>query len=144
MNKTAIFYGVLVTVIVLALIISSDLYKLPETKPMYADFVTEQILNPDTTNTYGEDLRVLHGIHSRAQLMDVMNGFTEALGVQCAFCHNINDFASDEKPTKRMARLMIRMVTNIDTHYINQPNWEKVTCFTCHRGKSIPKLVLNK
>ncbi len=144
MNKTAIFYGVLITVIILALIVSSDLNKPPDTKPVYADFVTQQILSPDTTNTFGENLKVLHGIHSRDQILNVMKGFTEALGVQCTFCHDINDFASDEKPTKRMARIMIRMVRNIDTHYINQPNWEKVTCFTCHRGKSIPKLVLHK
>lgn len=144
MNKTAIFYGVLITIIILALIISSDVYSPPDTKPIYAGFVTEQILSPDTTNTYGENLKVLHGIHSRAQLLDVMRGFTEALGVQCTFCHNINDFASDEKPTKQMARMMIKMVANIDTRYIDQPNWEKVTCYTCHRGNSIPKLVLNK
>lgn len=144
MNKTAIFYGILVTLIIVVLIISSDLTRPPKIKPQFAHYVTAQIMSRDTTNTYGQNLQVLHGIHSLPQLENVMRGFNEALGVQCTFCHNIKDFASDEKPTKAMARLMIRMVTNIDTRYIDKPDWEKVTCFTCHRGKPIPKLVLQK
>ncbi len=144
MNKTAVFYGILVTIIVLALIISSDLNKPPDLKPKFAQFVTEQFLSKDTTNTYGQNLQVLHGIHSRAQLLDVMQGFTEALGVQCEFCHNIQDFASDENPHKLTARLMIRMDTYIDMHFLESPSMKKVTCFTCHRGQRIPKLVAER
>jgi photosynthetic reaction center cytochrome c subunit len=129
---------------VLALIISSDLNKTPDFKPKYADFVTEQILSKDTTNTYGENLQVLHGIHSKAQLLNVMRGFSEALGVQCDFCHNTDNFASDAKMPKRMARIMIKMVRNIDENYLNQPMMKKVTCFTCHRGQEIPKLVAER
>ncbi len=144
MNKTAVFYGVLVTIIVIALIISSDLNKTPDLKPVFADSVTAQILSPDTSNTYGDNLKVLHGIHSRAQLLNVMRGFTEALGVKCEFCHNTDNFASDEKIQKRTAREMIHMVANIDENYLDGPRMEKVTCFTCHRGQSIPKLVVER
>ncbi len=144
MNKTAVFYGVLITVIILALIVSSDLNKTPDLKPTYANFVTEQILSKDTSNTFGDNLKVLHGIHSKEQLINVMRGFTEALGVKCDFCHNTNDFASDEKIQKRTARVMIKMVENIDESYLNGPQMEKVTCFTCHRGQSIPKLVVER
>lgn len=141
MNKTAIFYGVLVTVIILALIISANLNKTPDLKAKYADFVTAQILSSDSTNTFGDNLKVLHGIHSRDQLLNVMRGFTEALGVKCDFCHNTDNFAGDEKIQKRTARLMIKMVANIDQSYLPGPQLEKVTCFTCHRGSSVPKLV---
>lgn len=144
MNKTAVFYGALITIIVLALIISSDLNKTPDLKPKFADFVTEQILSKDTTNTYGDNLKVLHGIHSKEQLLNVMRGFTEALGVKCEFCHNVNNFASDEKMPKRVARVMIRMVRNIDERYLDGPQMKKVTCFTCHRGQEIPKLVAER
>jgi Photosynthetic reaction centre cytochrome C subunit len=144
MNKTAVVYAVLVTIIVLALIVSSDLNKTPDLKPKYADFVTQQILSTDTTNSFGDNLKVLRGIHSRDQLLNVMRGFTEALGVKCDYCHNTDNFASDEKMEKRTARVMIRMVTNIDRNYLDGPRMEKVTCFTCHRGASIPKLVVER
>ncbi len=144
MNKTAVFYGILITIIILALIVSSDLNKTPDMKPKFADFVTDQILSPDTGNTFGDNLKVLQGIHSRDQLMNVMKGFTEALGVKCEFCHNTDNFASDEKIQKRTARLMVKMVSNIDNNYIMGPQMEKVTCFTCHRGSSVPKLVAER
>lgn len=144
MNKTAAFYGVLITIIILALIISSDLNKPPDLKPEYANYVTAQILTKDTTNTYGDNLRVLHGIHSKTQLLNVMQGFSEALGVNCVFCHDPNNFPSDAKKPKQTARLMIRMVRNIDENYLDQPDMKKVTCFTCHRGQEIPRLVAER
>ncbi len=141
MNKTAVFYGILITIIVLALIISANLNKTSGVQPKFADFVTGQILSEDKTNTFGDNLKVLHGIRSRDQLLNVMRGFTEALGVKCEFCHNTTDFASDEKIQKRTARVMINMVANVDNNFLTGPQTEKVTCFTCHRGSSTPKLV---
>ncbi|HEY9167203.1 MAG TPA: c-type cytochrome [Candidatus Kryptonia bacterium] len=144
MNKTAAFYGVLITIIVLALIVSANLNKTPELKPKYADLVENQIMSADTSNSFGQNLHALHGIHSRDQLMNVMRGFTEALGVKCDYCHNTDNFPSDEKVQKRMARLMIKMVGNIDHDYLNAPQMEKVSCFTCHRGSTTPKMTLAK
>ena len=144
MNKTAVYYGTLIAIIILALIVSSDLKKSPDMKPKYADYVTNQILTTDTTNSFGDNLKALHGIHSRNQLLNVMRGFTEALGVKCDFCHNTDNFASDEKIQKRMARIMIQMVANIDSNYLAGSQLEKATCFTCHRGASIPKLVAER
>jgi hypothetical protein len=144
MNKTAVYYGVLITIIILALIVSANLNKTPDLKPKFAEDVTNQILSPDSTNTFGDNLKVLHGIHSRDQLLNVMRGFTEALGVKCDFCHNSDNFASDEKIQKRTARVMIKMVANMDENYLVGQQTEKATCFTCHRGASIPKLVAGR
>src|SRR5258708_38285488 len=44
-----------------------------------------------------------------AEVAQVMRTFTAALGVQCAYCHAENGFASDEKETKIKARHMIEM-----------------------------------
>lgn len=144
MNKTAFFSGILITIIVLALIVSSNLNKTSDLKPKFADFVTDQIMSRDSSNSFGDNLKTLHGIHSRDQLMSVMRGFTEALGVKCDFCHDRDNFASDEKIQKRTARLMINMVANIDKNYLAGPQTEKVTCFTCHRGSSVPKSVASR
>ena len=85
-------------------------------------------------------------------LLDTMRGFTRALGVRCAYCHVSRDssdlatfdFASDDKPTKRKARVMLRMASDIDHKYLTKlpervtPAAE-VTCITCHRGVSVPR-----
>jgi tetratricopeptide (TPR) repeat protein len=81
-----------------------------------------------------------------------MGSFTRALGVRCTFCHvgeeslpiEKYDFASDEKPTKRKAREMLRMVAAINEQHLAK--LEKrldppvtVQCFTCHRGVREPR-----
>lgn len=86
------------------------------------------------------------------RLIDLMRGFTGALGVRCQFCHvgkegmplDSFDFASDQKRTKKTARLMLRMVARInDSSLIRIPERPtpavEVTCFTCHRGIHRPR-----
>ena len=57
----------------------------------------------------------------RAQLIPIMQAFSAALGVTCNHCHvfngpgdPMNDFVGDTKPTKNMARAMMRMVTDMN------------------------------
>ena len=47
----------------------------------------------------------------------VMRSFTQALGVQCVYCHVQGDFASDANPKKEVARKMIAMVRQIDASF---------------------------
>ena len=69
-------------------------------------------------------------------LMETMQSFRVALGVRCDFCHVQGDFASDEKPHKEMARMMIRMSHEINAKF---PDGRMhVTCYTCHRGAEEP------
>lgn len=83
--------------------------------------------------------------------MAVMKSYRKALGVECTFCHAVNekthkpDFASDAKPDKNIARTMIRMTLEINGKYISTvkdpdatPAERTVTCGTCHRGKTMP------
>ena len=66
----------------------------------------------------------------------VMFGMQAALGQRCDFCHNMDDRASDEKPTKVTARKMMAMVKNInDTTFSGE---QKVSCYTCHHGEQKP------
>ena len=97
------------------------------------------------------NLQVFPKDMARPQLLQVMQAFNAALGVTCAHCHQfvgpndpMNDFASDAKPTKNVARAMMRMVREIN------PTVQKavptkaadqvaaVGCATCHRGAAIP------
>ena len=54
------------------------------------------------------------------------------------------DFASDERRQKRNARVMLRMVMEINTRHLAEvpeprpADKPAVTCYTCHRGQDKP------
>lgn len=86
------------------------------------------------------------------QVIDQMAGITRALGVRCTFCHVGTeqmsiwdyDFVSDEKPAKRKAREMMRMVNAINGEFLPRlaeldAEGLEVTCATCHRGVRLPQ-----
>jgi photosynthetic reaction center cytochrome c subunit len=58
---------------------------------------------------------------------------------QCAYCHNLADFASDEKYTKIVARRMLSMTRDINVNWQKHVQKTGVTCYTCHRGNPVPK-----
>ena len=84
-------------------------------------------------------------------LLDSMRFFTFALGVRCDYCHVARErmpldsfnFRSDDRRTKRTARVMLDMVHHINTEHLAEvperpvPNVQ-VTCVTCHRGVPRP------
>lgn len=85
-------------------------------------------------------------------LIDTMRSFTRALGVRCSYCHVARDtadlasynFASDDKATKRKARVMLGMAADINHKYLTKlpervTPAASVTCVTCHRGVSVPR-----
>jgi hypothetical protein len=86
------------------------------------------------------------------QILPIMQNFNAALGVNCTYCHNSeppvdrpgNDFASDEKDTKKRARVMLAMARDVNMKLgsqLGKPATEvtQVQCVTCHRGVAIPK-----
>ena len=73
-----------------------------------------------------------------------MRGFTQALGVQCTYCHVQGDFSSDANPKKDVARKMIAMVRQIDSNFPSASGAypagdHEVDCITCHRGSAKPE-----
>ena len=58
--------------------------------------------------------------------------------VGCNYCHNPNNMASDEKYPKVVARRMIQMTQNINANWSSHVQQTGVTCWTCHRGNTIP------
>ncbi|HEX4021614.1 MAG TPA: c-type cytochrome [Acidobacteriaceae bacterium] len=94
------------------------------------------------------NLQVLPKDISPQDLMMTMHNFTGELGVHCSFCHEVNsqthhpDFASDAKPEKSAARVMIRMTHDLNANYLtrlpDRDSKAKVTCGTCHRGQAVP------
>src|ERR1035438_8345319 len=66
-----------------------------------------------------------------------MGQYVQALGVAqsggCNFCHVQGDRASDEKPEKVTARMMIMMVNDINSKMSGASLKTVVTCYTCHQ-----------
>jgi photosynthetic reaction center cytochrome c subunit len=58
----------------------------------------------------------------------------------CNYCHGEN-MASDDLYTKRIARRMLQMTRDINTNWQAHVGVTGVTCYTCHRGNTIPKYV---
>jgi len=79
----------------------------------------------------------------RERVLAVMGQFTQALGVQCNYCH-VQDRASDEMRTKGVARQMLALVRDLSQKVpqaVGKPMEQTtaVNCTTCHRGVPIPK-----
>jgi predicted trehalose synthase len=101
-----------------------------------AEFHNLQVISPNVTHD---------------ELIATMRGFTRALGVKCDHCHvalppgskEHFDFPSDAKKEKNVARTMLRMTRNINAEYLSHVNehGQMVTCYTCHRGKSVPDVM---
>ena len=64
-----------------------------------------------------------------------MGFMTESLGVKCSFCHNTENYSSDENAHKVEARMMLEMV-----QYLNRDIFKenRISCFTCHAGQEEP------
>jgi photosynthetic reaction center cytochrome c subunit len=83
-----------------------------------------------------KNLKVLPSTMDRAAVVGVMRNFTAGLGVQCTYCHVQGQFDSDENPKKDVARMMMKMVGQINMAFGDGK--QHVSCFTCHRGAEMP------
>ena len=82
------------------------------------------------------NLKVLQ-VKTGSEVSQIMRTFTAGLGVQCVYCHQQGNFASDENPKKEIARHMIQMTRKINAEF---PDGKlRVSCYTCHRGEAEPK-----
>lgn len=95
------------------------------------------------------NLRVLQAL-PEAQLFPLMNLLADSLDVRCDHCHvqvapdltktpsNVGGWVwdSDDKPQKRKAREMMRMVVELNAAHFQGES--RVTCYTCHRGSAEP------
>jgi tetratricopeptide (TPR) repeat protein len=88
------------------------------------------------------NLQVLRKDIPKQELTSFMRGFVFSLGVRCVNCHDVADYASDAKETKRKARAMMRMVeaVNRDTIAKLEPaTANRIDCATCHHGLDKPR-----
>ncbi|HSM36866.1 MAG TPA: c-type cytochrome [Longimicrobiales bacterium] len=92
----------------------------------------------------------------RDSLIQIMRGFSFALGVRCEHCHVLGeggsfqgaDFPADDKLPKARARFMLRMVEQLNGPILSGLPMDAdsdppvaIECKTCHRGQPRPVLL---
>lgn len=98
-----------------------------------------------------KNLQVLpKNISSKTLSKIMVDDFEDGLGVSCGFCHveqkdsHRLDYASDEKPEKQIARIMIQMTIGINKKYFKLSHYQMgdsvlaISCVTCHNGQPRP------
>jgi photosynthetic reaction center cytochrome c subunit len=90
-----------------------------------------------------KNVQVLRGIPAK-EFMETMGFFAAALSLNCTDCHGEasgSDWANYavETPLKQTARRMVLMVNAINR--ANFGSTRSVTCYTCHRGTQLPKVI---
>jgi len=105
-------------------------------------------------NPTPKNLKVLPKEMTGDEVHELMHKWEAALGTECSTCHaadpnNIGpngkprlNYADDSKPEKNTARLMYRMVQDINNNYVSmvENSGVPVSCGTCHRGHLEPPL----
>jgi len=105
---------------------------------------------PAAQNEY-KNLKVLpKNINSKNLSKIMIDDFEDGLGVSCGFCHveekesHRLDYASDAKPEKQIARLMMKMTIGINKKYFKLrhaligDSTLQISCVTCHNGQPRP------
>ncbi len=93
---------------------------------------------PSATEAY-KNVKVLTDV-SAAEFMRTQQALTAWVSPKegCGFCHVGQDYASDAKATKGIARVMLQMVRHINADWKTHVAPAGVTCYTCHRGQVQP------
>jgi len=89
------------------------------------------------------NLTVLPKTLTPAEVMRIMRAWSEALRVECVFCHvgkrgealSTFDFAADDKTRKETARIMLRASMQMNEQFkaIEADEPPRVMCATCHK-----------
>ena len=88
-----------------------------------------------------KNLQVLPKTTTKDDIKPIMRAQSKALGVECDFCHDVPDMASDKLETKKIARQMMKMTWEINNSFLKgmkDADKHQVTCGTCHNGKEQP------
>ncbi len=118
--------------------------KLAEVAIPATPYATPDDSGPRASETY-QNVQVLGGVSTdrfNHFMASVNNWVAPQTGdpnnIGCNYCHNPNNMASDEKYPKVVARRMIQMTQNINANWSSHVQGTGVTCWTCHRGNTIP------
>ena len=77
---------------------------------------------------------------STKDIKKYMKMISKDLGVKCKYCHDMNDKSADTEK-KEIARFMMNMVQTQNDSVFNWEGASPISCWTCHRGSTMPEFV---
>ena len=77
---------------------------------------------------------------SNKDVKKYMKMISKDLGVKCKYCHDMNDKSLDNEK-KEITRVMMRMVQTQNDSLFNWKGASQISCWTCHRGSTMPELI---
>ena len=97
-----------------------------------------EVGGPLATAVY-KNVQVLTDV-SAAEFMRTQQAITNWVSPKegCGFCHAGENYASDEKPAKAAARIMMQMTRHMNADWAVHVQPSGVTCYSCHRGQPVP------
>jgi len=120
-------------------------------KPAKDDFDSQKALADLRKSIAGKETQPAEQVFKNVQmfkgvpagdLLGAMNSFNEALGVSCKKCHDVSNWASDDKKNKGVARGMMTLTGDVNKQLHGIQGIDKdafVNCGMCHRGHSHPQ-----
>ena len=88
---------------------------------------------PQDKKSSFENIKVMNDM-SDAEVMAAMRQWQDELGTNCSFCHAGADFPSEDNPKKQTARVMFKMLKQINKDFLEG----KGSCATCHNSATKP------
>ena len=123
--------------------VSRDAEKVEELAALENNQAPESPWDPDPEGDRAgdiyENVQVL-GHLSDDEFNHFMASITEWVSPEqgCNYCHNAENYASDEVYTKVVSRRMIQQTQAINVDWKAHVKQAGVTCYTCHRGQPVP------
>lgn len=98
-----------------------------------AVFVIMLILSPKGHTESASKIKV-----KEEQVRKEMIVISRQLGVTCTECHNVQNFASDEKKLFKVAKDHMRIVETLRGNGFDGKKGPEATCYMCHQGELKP------
>lgn len=99
-----------------------------------ATLIIMLILTPKSYSESAEKLKT-----SEEKIRQEMIVISRQLGVTCTECHNVQNFASDEKALFKVAKDHIRITENLRANGFDGKKGPEASCYMCHQGQLRPK-----
>lgn len=97
-------------------------------------FIIMMILSPKGYTESASKLKT-----SEEKVRQEMIVMSRQLGVTCSECHNVQNFASDEKKTFKVAKDHMRIVATLRGNGFDGKKGPEASCYMCHQGTLRPE-----
>ncbi|MGE5085199.1 MAG: photosynthetic reaction center cytochrome c subunit family protein [Bacillota bacterium] len=73
------------------------------------------------------------------KIRDDMVVISRQLGVTCTECHNVSNFANDEKKSFKVGKDHMKLTQMLKDNGFDGKKGPMASCYMCHRGKLVPE-----